>query len=207
MSDSPPSTQLRVPVAGVTLIPSLHQKILGAVVGAVLTGLVFVDSKAQALVVTVNGQDWDVTTFVGAYLDNNMKPNPEFETPENGGLMPWWGSSTDALVFATAVGASLGTPNSGGRVGPRFSYAASGVAEWTPSTYNPAGGTAHLLWSSPPSFYTYTKATLVPAAGSASVPGPLPILGLAAAFGFSRKLRKRIQLHKGTSDISVSTGA
>ena len=43
--------------------------------------------------------------------------------------------------------------------------------------------------------------------GTASVPGPLPILGLAAAFGFSRKLRKRIKLHKGTSDISVSTGA
>ena len=41
----------------------------------------------------------------------------------------------------------------------------------------------------------------------ASVPGPLPILGLAAAFGFSRKLRKRIKLHKGTSDISNSAGA
>lgn len=30
----------------------------------------------------------------------------------------------------------------------------------------------------------------------ASVPGPLPVLGLAAAFGFSRKLRKRIKLHE-----------
>ena len=38
----------------------------------------------------------------------------------------------------------------------------------------------------------------------ANVPGPLPILGVAAAFGFSRKLRKRIKLHKGTSDISTS---
>jgi hypothetical protein len=27
----------------------------------------------------------------------------------------------------------------------------------------------------------------------ASVPGPLPILGVAATFGFSRKLRKRIK--------------
>ena len=40
-----------------------------------------------------------------------------------------------------------------------------------------------------------------------NVPGPLPILGVAAAFGFSRKLRKRIKLHKGTSDISASTDA
>ena len=40
-----------------------------------------------------------------------------------------------------------------------------------------------------------------------SVPGPLPILGVAAAFGFSRKLRKRIKLHRGSSDISTSPGA
>jgi hypothetical protein len=39
---------------------------------------------------------------------------------------------------------------------------------------------------------------------TSSVPGPLPILGLAAAFCFSRKLRQRIKLHKGTSDISTS---
>ena len=39
------------------------------------------------------------------------------------------------------------------------------------------------------------------------IPGPLPILGLGAAFGFSRKLRKCIKLHKGTSDISNSAGA
>jgi hypothetical protein len=42
---------------------------------------------------------------------------------------------------------------------------------------------------------------------SASVPGPLPILGVAAAFGFSRKLRKRIKLQKGTSDIPTSASA
>ena len=42
---------------------------------------------------------------------------------------------------------------------------------------------------------------------STSVPGPLPILGLAAAFGFSRKLRKRIKLHRGTSAVSTPPGA
>ena len=41
----------------------------------------------------------------------------------------------------------------------------------------------------------------------ASVPGPLPILGVAAAFGFSRKLRKRIKLHKAASAVSTSTGS
>jgi hypothetical protein len=40
-----------------------------------------------------------------------------------------------------------------------------------------------------------------------SVPGPLPILGVAAAFGFSRKLRKRIKVHRDTSAVSPSTGS
>ena len=45
------------------------------------------------------------------------------------------------------------------------------------------------------------------APATSSVPGPLPILGLAAAFGFSRKLRKRIKLHRGTSAVSTSPSA
>ena len=36
------------------------------------------------------------------------------------------------------------------------------------------------------------------------VPGPLPILGIPTFFGFSRKLRKRIKLARGTSLISSS---
>ena len=38
---------------------------------------------------------------------------------------------------------------------------------------------------------------------STSVPGPLPLLGVAAAFAYSRKLRKRIKLHKVTSAVST----
>lgn len=40
------------------------------------------------------------------------------------------------------------------------------------------------------------KLTITPRHG---VPGPLPILGAAAAFGFSRKLRKRIQLNSSAA--------
>lgn len=35
--------------------------------------------------------------------------------------------------------------------------------------------------------------------GTPSVPGPLPILGIVSAFGFSRKLRKRIKLSNEAS--------
>ena len=54
------------------------------------------------------------------------------------------------------------------------------------------------------SYVTWAQATPVssptPAPGTlpASVPGPLPALGGAAAFGFSRKLRKRIKRSTNT---------
>jgi hypothetical protein len=44
----------------------------------------------------------------------------------------------------------------------------------------------------------YAQATLFTAPTAA--PGPLPALGAAAAFGFSRKLRKRIK--HSTNDVS-----
>jgi hypothetical protein len=40
--------------------------------------------------------------------------------------------------------------------------------------------------------YKWAVATFVPAPSGAPVPGPLPLVGAAAAFGFSRRLRSRI---------------
>jgi hypothetical protein len=69
-------------------------------------------------------------------------------------------------------------------------------------------GTWTLVDPNNSSYVGDTISVQVNAGGSlANVPGPLPILGVAAAFGFSRKLRKRIKLHKGTSDISTSASA
>ena len=41
-----------------------------------------------------------------------------------------------------------------------------------------------------------TKADLTPYAPGTAVPGPLPLLGVGAAFGYSRRLRKRINTSK-----------
>ena len=69
-------------------------------------------------------------------------------------------------------------------------------------------GTWTLVDPGDPSYIGDTISVQVNASrSSANVPGPLPILGLAAAFGFSRKLRKRIKLHKVTSAVSTSPGA
>ncbi|MFN9387404.1 MAG: hypothetical protein ACK6BU_10640 [Cyanobacteriota bacterium] len=41
--------------------------------------------SAQAIVVTVGGAQYDVTTFTGSADANAVK----FNTPANGGMMPW----------------------------------------------------------------------------------------------------------------------
>jgi len=68
--------------------------------------------RAQAVVVNVGGQDWDVTTFTGSYNGNSS----QFATPANGGMIPWWNNNTLAQQFTIAVAASFGDP------GPQFGY-------------------------------------------------------------------------------------
>ena len=165
-------------------------------------------SPAKALTVTVPvtvggiSQNYDVTTFSGTYIDNTSK----FTTTD----MPWWGDSTLADQFASAVGVSSGLDgNFDGSYGPLFAYQTRGAS--TTNAYIYDGGMASPDYYNNAQTLSYAIASLAsspPAASStASVPGPLPILGLAAAFGFSRKLRRRINLHKGTGAVSISAGA
>jgi hypothetical protein len=60
--------------------------------------------SAQAYVVTVGGVQYDVTQFTGDYDSNIIK----FETAANGGVMPWFGSQSQAASFAIALGGALG---------------------------------------------------------------------------------------------------
>jgi hypothetical protein len=55
--------------------------------------------SAQAIVVTVGGAQYDVTTFTGSADANAVK----FNTPANGGMMPWYGNQSLAIDFALAV--------------------------------------------------------------------------------------------------------
>jgi hypothetical protein len=136
---------------------------------------------AQALVVNVGGQDYNVTTFAGSYNDNISK----FATAANGGEMPWWGNSTTAEAFASAVGTGLGLPNLGG-FGPYFAHAANPNVRTKAYLPPISGPTATSVL--PTGIATYAVVT-----PPAPVPSPLPIFGAAAAFGASRQLRKRIK--------------
>jgi hypothetical protein len=160
---------------------------LGA--AAALAAISLSPGSAQAFVVTVGGLQYDVTTFTGSFNSNIGK----FALPPAPGEMPWWSSSTLAEQFRDQVGSGLGFPNYNATHGPLFAYS---VLD------NGNIGTCYVLNNNNDSgcgqagtdeVRTYAQAAQVPA----SVPGPLPALGAAAAFGFSRKLRKRIKLAPG----------
>jgi len=160
---------------------SLAKLAIGAAVavGALAAG------SAQAYVVTVGGVQYDVTTFTGTYNGNTSK----FQTAANGGVMPWFGNSTLATQFADAVAYNLGVlPAPEDYRGPNFainnaivsySYANFGTYSYS------ADSNTSTIW-----------AQVAPAA-SVPAPAPLPLFGAAAAFGFSRQLRKRIKRAPG----------
>jgi hypothetical protein len=158
-----------------------------------LGGIGLTAGQANAFVVNVGGQNYDVTTFSGAYNPNSTF----FETAANGGVMPWWGNASVADVFAAAVGSALGYPadnNFGSAQGPFFAYTSYFDIFQTqvPSiAYQQTSSTTQSTGLNCNNSYTFAQATLIPPS-AAPAPGPLPALGAAAAFGFSRKLRKRI---------------
>ena len=93
--------------------------------------------------------------------------------------------------------------------------ASNGYSAWAPSEPNngvvPAEDYGHFLgsssnirsanWNDAPDNPGWTvNSFVVETAGVTGVPGPLPCLGAASAFGFSRKLRKRIKVSKALND-------
>ena len=152
--------------------------------------------SAQAILVTVGGVQYDVTTFTGTQAAKNSK----FATPANGGVMPWWdGSGTGVLAqaFAAQVGLGLGTPNSGlGQQfmpsGPAFAFRlSSGVQNYRVNDSNATFSESLDASTS----YTYAQAT--------PVPGPLPLLGAALPLSFCRRLSSRSKrLRHGASRLA-----
>jgi hypothetical protein len=119
--------------------------------------------------------------------------------------MFWWGNESKAISAARAVGYAFGAPS----VEQYFAYNNSTnnsvlAIRFRPDTPNLNQTVAYA--NNINTSYYYAKSTLVtPAGPSAAVPGPLPVLGVAAAFGFSRKLRKR--LTRSTNSAAGTLGA
>ncbi len=139
-----------------------------------------------------------MTTFTGSYNDNKSK----FNTAANGGVMPWWSDIQKSVEFTSALGAELGYPNKFRYgafdliFGPAFGYGFQDSNIANNQFYVQA-----ILFNKPTSDvvqFPYFEKTNnnVTWAYATPVPGPLPILSFAAAFGYSRKLRKRIKSSK-----------
>lgn len=166
-----------------------------------LTAVVVLDPQpASALVVDVPGYgSFDIQVQETAF--------PSLIPPSS--QMPWWGNQAVANTFATALGSGLGPVFQ--NLGPFFAWeqnqdsvgfdafciddscygavGAPGAASSFPIG-NPFGSPD---LSNP---FPWAVATAVPS--TSSVPGPMPLFGAAAAFGFSRKLRARIGFRKAS---------
>jgi hypothetical protein len=164
---------------------------LGA--AAALAAISLSPGSAQAYLVTVNGVQYDVTTFTGSYNANTSK----FETAANNGVMPWFGNQTMATQFAKAVGYKLGRLPSSTDLGQYFpvwksvgndNVVAYSYADWGTYNYSVGIGQSTLY------------AQVLPAA---PVPGPLPLLGAALPLSFCRRLLSRSKrLRHGASRLA-----
>ena len=78
---------------------------------------------AQALVVTVGGQEWTVSTVTGAFGDGTNVGGVDLTNPANA---PWWMNQTLAASFAEEVGDRLGLSRNTGissfLTGPNFAW-------------------------------------------------------------------------------------
>ncbi len=151
---------------------------------ALLTGTaasLLVSAPAHAVGVNFGGVLYDVTVVETSYAASASS----FQLPPLG-QMAWWGSQSNADFFAGQVFASLGQGSTAG-YGPLFAYA------YNASISEVIGSLQDL--SAPGSFIDGTPAASAMvkyAIATAPVPGPLPLFGAAAAFGWSRQLRRRI---------------
>ncbi len=161
------------------IMKTLTRSITLAVASAALTASLS-SGSAQAIVVNVSGVDYNVTTSTGPF-------------PFTAGLMPWFGFGNRdlALEFAEALAAvpggnqALNYPSFGYKFVPFDPIDDDLVVYWQ---YNPDLNPPR-IWEDITSLSSTRTWAL-----AAPVPGPLPIFGAAAAFGMSRRLRRRINL-------------
>lgn len=146
---------------------------------------------AAAVTVTIGSTSYDVTVFTGSY--NNNTSLFQALSP---GKMPWWGDSTgdSASEFATQVYDQLATGPTAG-YGPVFAYDldTAGVIGISQNLTNPLVQAGESIALDTPVAYAIATPFSPP---PSPVPAPLPVFGAMAAFGASRRIRKRITASK-----------
>jgi hypothetical protein len=146
-------------------------------------------ANATTVTINVGGTDYNVTAVTDTFADLlTTYGNPPSR-------MPWYNDSSLADSFATALNDQLGDQlvdqsGTGFTLSPLFGYSES------------SGTTTFSAWDiEAPTLYSagdvdsateYIYAILEPVTPPVATPGPVPLLGAAAAFSASRRLRRRI---------------
>jgi hypothetical protein len=138
-------------------------------------------SPANAVGVTFGGVFYDVSVVEMSYVSSASS----FQLPPLG-QMPWWGSQTNADYFAEQVYDALGDGSSSG-YGPLFAHRFDTSLALVLGSLQDTATPGFVIDGTPAA-----SAIVHYAIASAPVPGPLPLFGAAAAFGWSRRLRRRI---------------
>jgi hypothetical protein len=154
-----------------------------------LLSFCFCRPAAGVTPIVVNGKGYVLSTLLDSYNASWRK----FQLPENGGVMPWWGSASLASRFAAAA-----FPFYGGGVGSamRFAYQVDDVEV-----------TWRVAQSDPPQDFTFLRnerwiyVTADRAPGydqpftppAAAVPTPLALPAALVAMGWARRLRSQLR--------------
>lgn len=132
------------------------------------------------------GVTYAITAINGTYISASGTSYPITSLLTASGYsnsFRWSGAESSLLSDADGIGFLTGI---GGVYLYNIATSGFGPTTWLETVSNGAGSAVTSSSLSPSS----------PApAPSSSVPGPLPLFGAAAAFGVSRRLRKRIHLH------------
>lgn len=158
---------------------------------------------ANPLTVTVGGTDYQVEKFTGSLSD---LLSSSLLTPPPSENFPWWDDSDLAIEFATAYntadGDNLQQVMNNGVIdvtfGPLFYLSdSSGDVTFSAWNFDNAAYDAGLCNVQFNCSITSLKWVYVQSP-AAPVPAPIPLLGAAAAFTSSRRLRRRLNARKFT---------
>lgn len=155
-----------------------------------------VATPAAAVLVTVDGIDYDVSVSTTSATSTPTT----FDLPPQG-QMPWWGNDARASEFATKVYNQLGSgwdPD----YGPVFAYSIAAPQNQVQGLTQSLTDINDQIDVTPA-----TGAIVSYAIATAPVPLPVPLLGAAAGYSWSRRLRQRLRQTAGAPNPTSSPTA
>jgi len=172
--------------------------------GAASLMLLLNSGSAKALVtangsatinISVDKKEYKVSPFSGSYEANSAK----FNSPDLGGVMPWWENEVLASKVFDAVAADPASAAwSTGEGLPFVAYSKvtridlrSGQ-QFTRVLGFRSGKAEDSISFNEGGYLNFSWLEASPQGRATAVPGPVPLFGAAAAFGLSRRLRRRI---------------